>query len=137
MKNYKITFDEVKKRISKIKDNNDLRLSLEESIRGIDDDGVNRLQNQKLIENEENKSNINFPMAKISTMNISSMSIDGLILQQRNISNEIDNRKFFTNKYHSIFGGLVKNKKFKKLFVALFSLVFLGIFLYILFIKFK
>jgi hypothetical protein len=145
MKNYKIDFDSVKKRLHKIQENIQLRKSHDELLGGLDDTSNNNLQRQKLIENEDLawKQHSSLENAKRKTLEMENVSIE--VMRQLDINNNslrgINSRVVDLNAEldgsKSIMGRIMKKENRNKVLIIGFSFILLVVFLIILYLKFK
>jgi hypothetical protein len=145
MKNYKIDFDSVKKRLHKIQENIQLRKSHDELLGGLDDTSNNNLQRQKLIENEDLawKQHNSLENAKRKTLEMENVSIE--VMRQLDINNNslrgINSRVVDLNTEldgsKSIMGRIMKKENRNKVVIIGFSFILLVVLLIILYLKFK
>ena len=129
----------------KIQDNIHFLKSQDELLGGLDDRSVNNLQKQKLIENEDYvwKQSTNLSKAKMSTLNLENVSIEvmkqldtnnnnlrGINSRVLDLNGELDNSQ-------SIMGRIMKKENRNKLLIVIFSILLLGVFCFVIYLKLK
>ena len=127
----------------KIQDNIHFLKSQDELLGGLDDRSVNNLQKQKLIENEDYvwKQSTNLSKAKMSTLNLENVSIEvmkqldtnnnnlrGINSRVLDLNGELDNSQ-------SIMGRIMKKENRNKLLIVIFSILLLGVFCFVIYLK--
>ena len=129
----------------KIQDNIHFLKSQDELLGGLDDRSVNNLQKQKLIENEDYvwKQSTNLSKAKMSTLNLENVSIEvmkqldtnnnnlrGINSRVLDLNGELDNSQ-------SIMRRIMKKENRNKLLIVIFSILLLGVFCFVIYLKLK